>query len=846
MLIRSILLLLLGAVAAMAQSVTVSDTLYLPNGTKYSGQLTISWPVPFTGGDGRQIPSGPPISTSVNNGVLSVALEANSTATPAGTFYQVVYRPAGSSAITEIWIVPCCSSPVNLSTVRVALPPSPSFMIALTQLAQGGATSGQCITWGGSAWAVGACGNLPNIVTPGTNTKITYNAQGLVTSAVQANFTDLAGSLQLTQTPLTTSQDILFDNAGSLGRLPISLVTNGACLGNSGGVWASLACSGGGGTGTVINDTPLPNGQLVIGGTAGGVHVTAGDLSGDISTSGSTATTLATVNSAIGTCGDSTHVSHITLNAKGQATACTAVAISGVSFPSASAQLQYLRIQPNTGNLTTTQFAGPFVFYPEDYAFTAQAPGGSLTGGGGTQTINLSPCPLGLNNSDTLHQVYLSGGTGTAEAKPITGGTCISGASSGTITLSPTNSHSGAWTVGPASAGIQEALVAASGSGVKLRDATYGVYGPIYVCQGTLTGAGMFNSILQIQTASVGAIDAPCQKDTFENFGITTASMTPGTSGNYGIRLGNGSGHDNSFTRINRLYFEPLYDAILCINCSQTSITNNVFYNFYHTAITANDTTGGDNDGPWIRGNVMFNYNSYSTPALACIYITSTGGITITDNNCYGSSALTSPQLQYNVYMNQTVSTQLTMKGNVFETVSVDNVALVGVFNLITITGNTIAQPQVAQSGWRGITISGNNTTSPCGSGIGICQVAITGNTIQGPGPSSSSSVCIELIGYISGAFIGGNPCNFSQIGVNIGSNVTATTVGQNQMSTYSTNVYGGSTGTTWDSPAAIVYSQLPVAANGSRFYVTNSNAGCTAGGSGGQWCELISGSWTH
>ena len=55
----------------------------------------------------------------------------------------------------------------------------------------------------------------------------------------------ITGALALANTPLTTSQDILYDNAGSLSRL--ALVTSGTCLGNTGGAWASLTCSGGSG-----------------------------------------------------------------------------------------------------------------------------------------------------------------------------------------------------------------------------------------------------------------------------------------------------------------------------------------------------------------------------------------------------------------------------------------------------------------------------------------------------------------------------------------------------------------------------------------------------------------------
>jgi hypothetical protein len=69
-------------------------------------------------------------------------------------------------------------------------------------------------------------------------------------------------------------------------------------------------------------------GQIVVGGTTPGT-ITGGDLSGDVSTSGSTVTTLATVNSAPGTYGDSTHVAQITVNGKGLATVVGNVAITG-------------------------------------------------------------------------------------------------------------------------------------------------------------------------------------------------------------------------------------------------------------------------------------------------------------------------------------------------------------------------------------------------------------------------------------------------------------------------------------------------------------------------------------
>ena len=83
-----------------------------------------------------------------------------------------------------------------------------------------------------------------------------------------------------------------------------------------------------GGSGTVTHTVgALTSGQLVIGN--GGADTRVSDLTGDVTTSGSTATTLATVNSSSGQCGDATHVCQITTDAKGRVTAQAPIGISG-------------------------------------------------------------------------------------------------------------------------------------------------------------------------------------------------------------------------------------------------------------------------------------------------------------------------------------------------------------------------------------------------------------------------------------------------------------------------------------------------------------------------------------
>lgn len=114
----------------------------------------------------------------------------------------------------------------------------------------------------------------------------------------------------------------------------------------------------------------------------------------------------------------------------------------------------------SSGNVTDAGSAcssGAGLWYVSSvYNFAPQTPGGSLSSGT-PATITLSPVPLGVNGTDSNHYVWISGGTGTAEGCLITGGTAVSGAGTGTITCTPANNHSGAWTVSSSAAGIPEA-----------------------------------------------------------------------------------------------------------------------------------------------------------------------------------------------------------------------------------------------------------------------------------------------------------------------------------------------------------------------------------------------------
>ena len=96
--------------------------------------------------------------------------------------------------------------------------------------------------------------------------------------------------------------------------------------------------------------------------------------------------------------------------------------------------------------------------YASDFSWT-QSPSADLSTAG-TKTVTLTPCPLGVTGNEPQYYLYISG-TGTAEAVLITGGTCAGNGLPGTVQFTTTNPHSSGYTIGSASSGLQEALIAA-------------------------------------------------------------------------------------------------------------------------------------------------------------------------------------------------------------------------------------------------------------------------------------------------------------------------------------------------------------------------------------------------
>lgn len=102
---------------------SISDTVYYANGVAAGGQLLISWSS-FTTASGQSVPKGSTSVTLAPGGKLNVSLAPNGGATPAGTYYTVVYHLSDGSTSREYWTVPVTTGVLSLSAVRTSVLPT--------------------------------------------------------------------------------------------------------------------------------------------------------------------------------------------------------------------------------------------------------------------------------------------------------------------------------------------------------------------------------------------------------------------------------------------------------------------------------------------------------------------------------------------------------------------------------------------------------------------------------------------------------------------------------------------------------------------------------------------------
>lgn len=208
-----------------------------------------------------------------------------------------------------------------------------------------------------------------------------------------------------------------------------------------------------------------------------------------------------------------------------------------------------LLVEKNTagaGNYSTlsTIFSLANIFTPAistEYIFATQTPGGTLTATV-PATITLTPVPRGINGTDVAHYLYISGGTGTAEAVLITGGTAIAEATTGTITFTPANNHSGAWTIKTATAGIQEALqstCSAARSAILIPPDTFNLYSKLSIpCSLSLRGSGIQRTnLVMVSGYTTRAVESITPSGAYIDFGDLSITYTTNGTANEGLYL---------------------------------------------------------------------------------------------------------------------------------------------------------------------------------------------------------------------------------------------------------------------------------------------------------------------
>lgn len=169
-------------------------------------------------------------------------------------------------------------------------------------------------------------------------------------------------------------------------------------------------------------------------------------------------------------------------------------------------QLTYARMKPNSVT-SVLEFATPSIVESVDYNFSFAPLSGSITGGA-LATVTMPIGPLGTNGTDLHHRLWVFGGTGTNEAVTISGGTCVPGLLNCTLQFTPTNSHTGAFQVGSATAGTQEAVNKAFtlGGAVHMQANAYDWHGGLWVDITTNHGLQLYGDGYGYHTPQWGTV----------------------------------------------------------------------------------------------------------------------------------------------------------------------------------------------------------------------------------------------------------------------------------------------------------------------------------------------------
>ncbi len=303
----------------------------------------------------------------------------------------------------------------------------------------------------------------------------------------------------------------------------------------------------------------------------------------------------------------------------------------------------YFTVPPSTLTFSVGSYAFPPLTMST--ALTASTPA----------TITLPVGPPGINGTDNLHPLYISG-TGTAETVQINGGTCTPGAVNCTLQFTPANSHASGWTLGPANGGISEALQACNTAGgglVQLPAGLITVYGLMNLGNCSLAGPDM--NAITLTVPSGYFVASPAWYDgssypvirAFSN-GITISGFTLNMQGStqtsapspsYGVLLGNANSALVKRVKVvhspNSVTFGPFailgasynntIDSSQAVNDPLTSCTNSGAGGFYVDAGYGNSVI-----------------NSYAEAGCQSMYVAGTNSVdTVFANDTYNIGTTT-------------------------------------------------------------------------------------------------------------------------------------------------------------------------------------------------------------
>ncbi|MGH9475437.1 MAG: hypothetical protein ACRD1C_03790 [Terriglobales bacterium] len=262
-------------------------------------------------------------------------------------------------------------------------------------------------------------------------------------------------------------------------------------------------------------------------------------------------------------------------------------------------------------NPATTSSSLNGVLFAHAYNFAAPTPGVSLTAATAATVTPAWALPAGVVAGDTL---YISGGTGTAETVTVTnvGEACPAGGAA-SVCFTPAYSHSGAWTLASATAGLEEAVNAAGPGGWVVDDEPVAdVYAPLVLAAAVrLTGFAAFDG----------------------GQGTEISQLTPATDA---IQIGTPS------TTANNVALEHLIvsgvnassgAAIHCVNCVHTEIKD-VVGRQAHDGIYFDSTYGHAYDAEVSDSHFIDDYYGVHIVGASANRLTFTGNTV--DDNAYG------------------------------------------------------------------------------------------------------------------------------------------------------------------------------------------------------------------